>query len=167
MLRRFRRHLSPPMVVATIALFVALGGGYATAFSGSGTLQKGNVTGLTNSYTTVRTLTGIGSIQARCPSDGNGILRFHNASGKSLVVDQTLSHQGDGLTALSTGVANNTDYDLNVPASNDDWFYDWHIQPALGEPAGSKSPQASAQVSFFVSNCAGSRVAALALNTQQ
>jgi hypothetical protein len=65
MLKRLRLP-SPAMVVALMALFAALGGGYATAFSGSGTLQKAAVDGLSTEFETVRTLKGFGTFKARC-----------------------------------------------------------------------------------------------------
>lgn len=169
--KRLRRYLNPPMVIATIALFVALGGGYAAAFSGSGTLQKANVTGLSNDeneYTTVRTLTGIGTIIARCPNTGLTEITFTNTSGKVLVMESTFSHEGEASVPSSGGINPNETTGFTMPSSTNDWLLHWYIQPALGVPAGSKSPQANIHISVFTdTNCGGSRVAVLALNTQQ
>jgi hypothetical protein len=86
MLKRFRRHLNPPMVVAMIALFAALGGGYATAFSGSGTLQKAAVDNLSTTFTDVRSLTGFGALQAQCdPGEDDFDIRLDNSSDAATV----------------------------------------------------------------------------------
>ena len=64
-----------------IALFAALGGGYALAFSGSGSLQKAAVDhSLGTDFENVRTLTGFGELQARCAKTAIEI-RFNNTSG--------------------------------------------------------------------------------------
>jgi hypothetical protein len=61
------------MVIAVIALFAALGGGYATAFSGSGTLQKAKDVNISSSFTDLRTLNGFGTLQVRCDTTDDEI----------------------------------------------------------------------------------------------
>ena len=79
------------MVVATIALFVALGGGYAMAFKGSGTLQKGAADSLPTTFTDVRSLIGFGVVQARCTGEEVAV-RIRNTSSHAIAfVGQNLN----------------------------------------------------------------------------
>jgi hypothetical protein len=81
MIRGVRGKITSAHVIATIALFAALGGGYAVAFSGTGSLQKAAVDGLPESFVDVRSLTGFGALQARCDVAQNQTeIRFHNSS---------------------------------------------------------------------------------------
>lgn len=66
MLKRLRPSIGSAHVIALLALFAALGGGYATAFSGSGTLQKGALDGVSTTYEDLRTLNGFGTLQVLC-----------------------------------------------------------------------------------------------------
>jgi hypothetical protein len=160
-------------VIATIALFAALGGGYAVAFSGSGTLQKGSATGFAEGAPgpgkIVRTLTGIGSLEAYChlfsPGNPSIHLRLHNASGEQLSV-HLIRMQGEGgdtqVSRSTASVANNTFKDLDFAQVSGEW--EIHISPT----DRSKAPQAKLDVAVVEPNsCQGSAVTALALNTQQ
>jgi hypothetical protein len=156
MLKQLRRHLNPPLVVATIALFAALGGGYATAFSGSGTLQKGARLGIPFESTDIRTLTGIGSIQARCRF-GDFELFFKNTSGKQLRMIGQQASSGTVNSGSTTG-------DLFNDAASPGTDYHQSIAPI----DGSKAPQASIEFQIADANeCSDSRITVLALNTQQ
>jgi hypothetical protein len=158
MLKRFRRHLSPPTVVSTIALFVALGGGYAMAFSGSGSLQKGARLGIPFESTDIRTLSGIGSIQARCRF-GDFELFFKNTSGKQLRMIGQEASSGDVHSGSTTG-------DLWNDAASPEPGTDYH--QSIAPTDGSKAPQASVEFQIRDANdCSDSRITVLALNTQQ
>jgi hypothetical protein len=65
-------------VVSVIALFVALGGGYALAFSGGGSLAKARVTGLDADYQKVIELPGIGPLKAKCEGDAEVTVMIKN-----------------------------------------------------------------------------------------
>jgi hypothetical protein len=187
MRERLRRHLNPPLVVAVIALFVALGGGYAMAFKGSGTLQKANISGVPSdgSRRTVRTMTGIGVIEAACASGVAGnpdkriVILFRNTTNKNLVIDSLRSHQGQNSVFEVISANAGAEIGRTLPPIDDmdeptrsDYTYHWYIQPTRGEGhplgGGSKRPQADVQLNVFPSeDCAFHRVAALVLNTQQ
>jgi hypothetical protein len=155
------------MVVSVIALFVALGGGYAMAFSGSGTLQKGGMNlPDANSYSVVRTMTGIGEVQGKCfsGSGGTALIRFKNTSGKNLTFSGGGLEGGDPTSPNSVGNGQ-TSSDLLVTAGSAVKTGMYHVSPT----DGSKSPQANVQVSVEANNgCTDSpSVHALVLNTQQ
>jgi hypothetical protein len=138
-------------------VFAALGGGYATAFSGSGTLQKGSRF-LTGTLTDVRTLTGTGSIKANCAS-GSPAIRFDNTSGKPMNLKGT-STDGE-LTSEGIASGSSFQFDGDVTGLS---TYNLHLSPA----DGSKAPQLDVQVTAKdTNNCATSYVTVLALNTQQ
>jgi len=81
MLKRLRNNVSPATVIATIALFAALGSGYATAFSGSGSLQKAALDGVSLSFQDARSVKGFGMLQARCETTEDEIeYRFRNTT---------------------------------------------------------------------------------------
>jgi hypothetical protein len=162
MLRKIHGRISPATVISTIALFAALGGGYASAFSGSGTLQKGALKPIptSSSFTQVRSLTGIGSIDARCDT-GSAIIRFKNTSGETINVfeeevdDENLSG-GDNVN----GVVNNGERNLATTNNAGEALGIVHLVP----DDGTKAPQAELLVS--TTGCPGG-VTVLALNTQQ
>jgi hypothetical protein len=165
MLKRLRRHLSPPMVVSMIALFAALGGGYATAFSGSGTLQKANEIGIsTTGYETIRTLTEVGSIQAHCDNTTGDIsVRFH-LTGFSMLVT------GDGGASNPSYdyVDNSIDPNFDMAAfPNGVDVIRYHAI----RTSGSKRPQVDVTVTVDsttqgIGPCVGNQVGVMALNTE-
>jgi hypothetical protein len=160
MLAKLRSKLSYANVVATMALFAALGGGYAVAFSGSGSLQKGSDLGISSNRETIRSLTGIGSIQAQCQSDQVQVY-FENKSGELL-------------TAMGAGVTGGTveQYGDNVGPGNLLLLFDagesittmdLHISPQ----DGTSRPQASVDITVNETpSCSTSTVRVLAVNTQ-
>jgi len=162
MLKRFRRHLNPSMVVALIALFAALGGGYATAFSGSGTLQKGSELGISSPPETIRTLTGIGSIRADCQSNEAVRIFFANNSGETLTA-MGVQVNGGVVAQRGDNVGPNNVLTLfNAGDSANEM--DLHISPQ----DGTKRPQADVHVTVNeTSMCSTSTVRVLALNTEQ
>jgi hypothetical protein len=155
------------MVISVIALFAALGGGYALAFSGSGSLQKGSATNLTTSFTSFRTLTGIGNLQARCATGPDRTeLRFHNSTSETLVVQGV--REGDSAFLPGAGVDPGGDSTAFSTAAPQETFR-FHILPE----DGSKAPQADIVV--YAEEPGGgdclppdfSGATALVLNTQQ
>jgi hypothetical protein len=163
MLKRIRPSVGSAHVIALLALFAALGGGYATAFSGSGTLQKGSVGDLNSSFVNFRTLTGIGELQAACavgPDDTE--VRVHNSSGEDLY----MSFSGDvaGKTVVSDGADSS---EINLPGTTNT------VRIHLWPFDESKSPQADILVSTkgpMAGDCSGSTnsaATALVLNTQE
>jgi hypothetical protein len=169
MLQPLISRLSPATVISTIALFVALGGGYAMAFSGSGSLQKAAKGGgiSTTQFETIRTITGIGSLQAKCNEfTGSLLVRVRNTSGEPLrsYMDVIGSDGPNGTGHFPSAMANNS-FDLeggHQMGSVDTFRY--HIWP----DDGSKSPQADMTVSSVRHGlCPISGLAVLVLNTQQ
>jgi hypothetical protein len=144
-------------VIATIALFAALGGGYAVAFSGSGSLQKGALKNIppTTATPIVRSLTGVGSIHAACINSNPDDVRFYflNNSGETLAI----RGEGQGHTVPSGDISG----DMGTDSTGQ---FVGHISPV----DGTKAPQVSLQVSVFDTNdCTTSVIDVLALNTQQ
>jgi hypothetical protein len=84
MVKRVASKLSYANVMATVAVFLVLGGGITmAAISGDGSVRFGAKKGLTKfEWETVVNLPGIGKVQARC-SKGTGV-RFKNTSGGTL-----------------------------------------------------------------------------------
>lgn len=86
MIKRLSPRLTYANVMATIAVFLAIGGGVTlAAIGGSGSVKFGGHKGLAfDSFDTVLTLPGVGKVQAQC-SKGT-FVRFKNTSGKTLHV---------------------------------------------------------------------------------
>lgn len=166
MLKRIRPSIGSAHVIALLALFAALGGGYATAFSGSGTLQKGSLTPVTGTFTTVRSLTGIGIVSASCVA-GDITIRFSNTSGEAIdLYRERWAGEGSDapVTGKKTDVPNNSNADFTVVSGTEAGQERWHVVP----DDGSKAPQADATVASATGlACTGTRVTVLALNTQQ
>ena len=158
MLHRLISRLTYANVVVTILAFLVLGGGYASAFSGSGTVQKGALLNIPNGAVTVRSLTGIGAIQASCSGTSSSVA-FQNTSGEQLAVAITGIDPGDAYFKPFNGEAANLDADV-------DGFnkMDVHISPT----DGTKRPQADVQITAEdTDNCATSFVTVLATNTEE
>jgi len=109
MRNRISRHLNPGTVIGTIALFVALGGGYATAFSGSGTLQKANKQPIP-ALTELRSLNGFGILRhfGTCNSGVfSGVnINFENTTSRPVVVHSFNEENGTDATE-TVGVGEN------------------------------------------------------------
>jgi hypothetical protein len=158
-LRKIIRPPPPGAIVATLALFLALGGG-ALAFSGSGTLQKENEIGLPESPApaeTIREIKGIGDIRADCVGDNPRVL-LHNSSGKTLVV------RLDRGPALSWGDAIADGGNVDVGIATQDHLYQYHVAPA----GTSKRPQASITVAIDSTvDCNTAQVAVINVTTEE
>jgi hypothetical protein len=149
MLNRIISRVHPATVISTIALFVALGGGYALAFSGSGSLQKGAKLGLTSGQETVRSLTGVGAVTAAC-SAGYIQVALHNHRTEQLRYGPNVVIPAQSFALVHDG-AGTADHEL-------------HISPADAD----KAPQLNLLIRVDdTNNCATSAVYVLALNTQQ
>jgi hypothetical protein len=163
--------------VATLALFLALGAGYAAAFSGSGKLQKGTVVGLPSDGTTklVRTVTGVADVRTSCevhhldPDDPS--VRIKNTSGHELNLFS------DKLVGGTTNV-NDFEHDLLAPGEK----LDFPLIPDPGSQSdpgsllrfylsktdGTKRRQADISVTLVdTDDCTTSQVSVLALTTEQ
>jgi hypothetical protein len=169
MFNRFRPSIGSAHVIATIALFVALGGGYATAFSGSGTLQKSATTypAVVENYVPVRTLTGIGSIDARCQTgDTTPELRVTNNSGKDLILRYLADEVGAVSGQLENDRVNNgQSQELSLPNAASEVSI--RLYP---HGSGGKAPQIDGVIDVTDSeNCfnSGAQVVTMILNTQQ
>ena len=170
MLKRLRRHLNPPMVVATIALFAALGGGYATAFSGSGTLQKAGEVGIDPSAggTTVdevRTLNGIGAIGASCNTNSGGRLTIVMRNSSGVMLSLLGTNQNGNPVASFVNPDNNYVAIYEGTLGTDTWQ---SIDLSVTQVDGTKRPQAHIQItSNETGACGTSSVQVLALNTEE
>jgi hypothetical protein len=154
---RHLRHPRPGSIVATLALFLAAGGG-ALAFSGSGTLQKENEIGIEagpgDPKQVIRTVAGTGTVEASC---GAGIVTVgtRNRSGKLQLRARTVGNAFDvgGPDPHFTGRFENYTQDKLV---------EFHLSPG----DGSKAPQASITVSIdYTDNCATTQVAVINVTT--
>ena len=166
-MRRLRRHLRrprPASIAATIAFFLAASGvGYATV-AGSGTFQKENEIGLPGSpdpfnvtTETIRSIAGIGSIEAGCiTDDGTVHVGLRNSSGESLQVAMDL---GDSL-GFESSLPNQAAEVISGIA--EDEILQLHAAPA----DGTKAPQADVTVSVdHTGNCNTTQVAVLNVTT--
>lgn len=151
-----RRKLSLANVAASLAVFLALGAGYASAFSGSGTLQKGSLRNIPAQNKVVRELTGIGSIMARCQPNDLRVV-FRNQSGETLQMGLVTGSQ-----FLPEPIPHGMDGTVSPAA---DSHFRYHIYPVDGD----KRPQADISVTIFddAEDCATSQVSVLALNTEE
>jgi hypothetical protein len=86
MIKRLKARLSYANVMATIAVFVAIGGGVTlAAVGGSGKVKFGGEKGISGGgFENVLSVPGVGKIQAQCLK--GTFIRFKNTSGKSLYV---------------------------------------------------------------------------------
>jgi hypothetical protein len=167
MARRILSRINSAHVIATIALFAALGGGYAMAFSGSGSLQKAGEVGIAGSsggatVDEVRTLTGIGAIGAGCDTTSSGdiLIYMRNSSGVPLYVFGT-DPAAPGLPAF---VPADNDYRAIDAVTTGTDSIDLHVV----QNDGTKRPQAHIQIATVKTGlCSESSVQVLALNTQQ
>lgn len=107
MLKRLRHHLNPALVISVIALFAALSGGYALAFSGSGQLQKAKFTP-TATMADARSLDGFGVIRLQCDGPNNEVeFEFENTQASSVIIRTYSQNENDfsssSLGTLATG----------------------------------------------------------------
>jgi hypothetical protein len=172
--RRLRERLSLTNVAATLALFLALGAGYAAAFSGSGKLQKATVRGLPSDGTTklVRKVTGVAHIRASCADDDpdDASVRIKNTSGHemNLFSDKMIGgspQEADFEHDPAFEPGEKTDF-LLVPAgpSNSGSLLRFY----LSKTDGGKRRQADISITVKDTNdCATMQVSVLNLTTEQ
>ena len=162
MLKRLRLP-SPAMVVAMIALFAALGGGYAMAFSGSGTLQKSALDGLSTypTFQNARTLVGFGTLQASCKDNGSDITYRLDNTTSSVIEFRAVNELTDNSTADVVGVGEkSTEFDTDHPLGE----VEFHLSKLAD---GHKAQVVAWAQNTRTNNCFDENVRVLALNTQQ
>ena len=115
--RGLKPRLTFANVVSLIALFAALGGGYAIAFSGVGSLAKARVTGLGPDYQKILDLPGIGPLKAKCEGDGDAevTVRIKNQTDGDDALLTNQEHAGFGyhLGSLSPGETIDETFEYN------------------------------------------------------
>jgi hypothetical protein len=162
MLDKITSRISSANLLALIALFVVLGGGYALAFSGSGTLQKAGETGITSvgPGENIRTLNGYGTLRARCETDTDEI---------NYSLDNTTSVQING---HATNELDGSFGDLDVDPGHQTFFESNGIQGSIRIHLFKEGATTKSGVEIVVSNagpfsndCTTADVRVMALNT--
>jgi hypothetical protein len=171
MLRRITSRITPSGVIATIALFAALGGGYAAAFSGSGTLQKAAVADVGTNFEDVRTLTGFGVLRARCdPTQNEAEYQFENTRdepSQTIIVKQVRDFDGQ---AQFNSVPSGTMATLALGSGENRGTMRMHLfrENFFNDPPGKAQVDLVASNEGFADNCATeTSIWVLALNTQE
>jgi len=163
MLKRFTPRLSFANVMSSVAVFLALGGGYATAFSGSGTLQKAAEDGIAQTFEDIRSLNGFGVLQAQCDTVEDDIdYRFNNTTGKSIKIR--------GLAWDSANQADATVMSGDMSSTFDSADVSNTLEFHLSKPAEGVKAQADLMVTNtgpIGDNCTTAKLRVLALNTQE
>jgi hypothetical protein len=161
------RHLNPPTVIAVIALCVAVGGGYALAFSGSGSLERAKENGIDDAaFENVATLTGIGKLQASCEGNGSPILlRFKNTSNIKLV-SRAFGENAGEYTASSANRSGGITSTVSVGVGAE--TVHWVLSPASerNDPHADMSVTVTPSI-VGMSSCEQAEVAAIATTTEQ
>ena len=133
-------------VVATIALFGVLAGGYAAAFSGKGSLRQGHVFPDFGERLTVVELPGVGALKADCGDGSITTVYVKNTSGKNLAV-----HVIAGTSAVSDAFVFRADIadGATEPVGGVGGGEQWSTARLTIYPAGkSARPQASVNVNL-------------------
>jgi len=161
----FARHLNPPTVISVIALCIAVGGGYAIAFSGSGSVERAKEVGITPAYETVLVLSDIGRLRAACDGTGSPVtVAFKNTSGRNLVSRTFEESAGDYASRELADGETSIGLAIGIGAET----IHWYISPA----GGSATPQADMSVTVTPSiagspSCTKAEVAAIATTTEE
>jgi hypothetical protein len=174
MVNGLRRRFTYANFMATVAVFLALGGGgYAWAVSGSGRLQKAGVVGFTDTNKDVLALLKIGAIQASCSGAGGGggatQVFIRNNSGKSLNVEG--QQQAEQLVSadftdisLSPLPSNNQPVRIAQGSAGDPFL---HLMLQVSPTDGTSRPQADINITVSHDpSCSASKVTVLALNSE-
>jgi hypothetical protein len=147
MLKRLRRHLNPALVISVIALFAALSGGYALAFSGSGQLQKAKFQPPTGTFADARSVEGFGDIRLQCDNPNNDVLfEFENpADGGPSLILRTFEQNSDDYSSsvISDG---DTAGDQTFPGNENTTFHIFRNDTSKAVATGSI---ATAAAGFF------------------
>ncbi|MGI9019867.1 MAG: hypothetical protein ACR2G3_04075 [Solirubrobacterales bacterium] len=161
-----RNHFNPPTVISVIALCVAVGGGYALAVTGSGSLERAKEVGVTETGSeTIVALTGIGRLKAACEGTGSPVsLSFKNTSGGT-VVSRSFEENADDFASGELA-----DGETSVPAAvgvGGETIH-WVVSPA----GAAARPQADMSVTVTPSiagspSCDKAEVAAIATTTEE
>lgn len=113
--RGLKPRLTFANVISLIALFAALGGGYAIAFSGGGSLDKVRVTGLSSDYQKVLELPGIGPLKAKCEGEAEVTVKIKNETDgdDALLTNQERGGFGYVQGSLNPGEATEEKFTFN------------------------------------------------------
>lgn len=104
---QLRARLNPATIIATLALCFAIGGGYALAFSGTGSV-KTKVYFPTSTYGKAIAVKGMGQLQMRCDStSGLNFYRFVNTTAASLVQQRAFETKAATYTSDDIGPNSN------------------------------------------------------------
>ena len=160
------------VMVALTGLILLLGGGYAVALRGSGTLQKENERSfVAGSEETIRVIKGIGPLRVTCATDAGALdLSIDNNSGEGLRVhvDRVDSDAGAQADPHVDSAGNGGTLELASTDPNGDQrgVLRAHVFPTNG----SKRPQADATIGYDVGSgdCEGTaQVSILNLTTEE
>jgi hypothetical protein len=158
MARRILSRINSAHVIATIALFAALGGGYAVAFKGSGTLQKAKADGFGATKENVRSITGIGQVRASCEGTTMSV-DILNTSGETMSM-HGWHPGGDFRNNFSSGVDSQ-----DMPLTDTNATGRWHVHPLDPDQ---KRPQADIVTSVDgLTSCGFAGLAVMVLNTEE
>lgn len=166
MTNRILSRLSYANVMATVAVFFALGGGAWAVVKGNGTITSRNAHAIGGAATPVASLAGVGDITALCDQFGLS-LNFVNHSGKKLrvAIDEVGTNPSSSLPVPNVipSLADGSSY--QVLADNKDNFYNdftYHVYP----PSGALKPIATLFVSTAgdAGHCKASDVAVQAIS---
>jgi hypothetical protein len=159
-------------MVALTGLVLLLGGGYAVALRGSGTLQKENERSfVAGTEETIRVIKGIGPLRVTCATDAGALdLSIDNNSGEGLRVhvDRVDSATGARADPHVDSAVNGGSLDLAEanPNGNQRGVLRAHVFPT----DGSKRPQVDATIGYRVGggDCANAaQVSILDLTTEE
>ena len=151
--------------MSTIAVVLALGGGYALAVSGNSPLQKAGIDGLPTSFKKVLKLTGFGKIQARCDTADDDVdVRFISKKGTWTVFgDSNVSSQ---LVNLSVAPGE-TDNIFDVAALGAGEYFDLHISKNAADSKAQANLMIKGVGPSAIDGCDTTQLRVLAVNTQQ
>jgi hypothetical protein len=159
MIKWLAARLSYANVMATLAVFVVLGGAAAATLRGNGSVKFGAEKGLDKaSYETVLNLSGLGKVQAIC--GGQTGIRFINRSGKEV---QATLEQGSDEIFFGATMADGENFEGGA-ATQDNGIDTLRFHVFTADADG--KPMADITVSHKYpgdSNCAGRTVAAQAV----
>jgi hypothetical protein len=150
-----RRHLTIGNVLASLALFVALGGVASAVIGGSGNVKSGAIKGPTGHARTILKMDGVGLVTASCNGGSTGV-DFVNTSSRA--EEATVDLVGSPLT--SRHLAPGKSYHYGTDSVQDEVRL--HVFPSNGADA----PQTLLSISILSgADCPHARVAAEATTT--
>ena len=161
--RLLRHRPSPGTVLGTIAVFIALGGGYATAFTGSGSLQKAALDPVSTSFEDARSIKGFGMLEARCDGAETEVeYRFDNTGSNAFIIEAT--QDGTYQNHDSIGPGEQSDPYETGGSGATVKFYLWRNQDGAKAQADVTAHHTGP---FLACASDGAKARILVLNTQQ